>query len=375
MNSRRSLGRVLFIVVEVILIAAVPLLSWVGFQTLLDSQSGEFAVDPTEADPGWLAFVDPTPLSAVVEVVDESVSGVTVVIPTGLDTDGGVVVLIPGALLFEGRSIADRSPDQVVTTVERILGLRIGTVMTADRDGWSSLLGDGEVELANPDPVPGPNGGVELPVGRLTVDAGNAPAFLGRSLEGSDQLALEFRRGIFWNALLDSEFLSDRDAGDEGAVDDTDDDGDAALVIASQLKRIAVGAHRVEALSVEIAAGAVIADFEQIELLVNEVVALPRGANPGDRLAVRVLDRAGSHDLEGVARTLGSAGFEVVQIGNATVFDEGRTQLLTTADADANAVAALAALVGADTVVPTNDEEAVSTVTLLVGDDDFISSE
>ena len=58
MNTQRSFKRV-FVVVEVLLFIAIPVLAYSGFRTLLDSRTGTFIDDPGPESPGWLALVDP----------------------------------------------------------------------------------------------------------------------------------------------------------------------------------------------------------------------------------------------------------------------------------------------------------------------------
>ncbi len=67
---------------------------------------------------------------------------------------------------------------------------------------------------------------------------------------------------------------------------------------------------------------------------------------------------------------LGARGFEVSEIANAEVFDDGPTQLVVPSLVDIEAMRELAAELGADTVSPDPvGETEVSTVVLLVGSD------
>ena len=355
-----------FVVLELMLLAAIPVLAVIGYQSLLCSQSGEFVVEPTPADPGWQALVDPTPLSVVVEVVDEKVSGLTLVIPSGSGSTGGAVMLVPGALQFAGRSMSELTPEQARRALESMLRLRIDRMVIGDEAGWAAMIGEGTVEVANPDPVTGPDGGTLLPVGEVELDSSTIPAFLGRPLPDTPAIALEFRREIFWSEALADELLRPGSAGTSVSASTSDTEA-----VAIYLGQIAAGLHQIEAMPVSISNNIVAPDLDATDELLGELVALPAAAAPGDRLQVRILDRAGTNDLESAARALGANGYEVIQIGNAAAWDELPTQVVTTVAADQDQVAALADLVGADSVESSTDEDAVSTVTVLLADDSF----
>lgn len=163
---------------------------------------------------------------------------------------------------------------------------------------------------------------------------------------------------MLWRTLLDEGVFVEIDPSSAPAVDET-----GLEQVRRDLASISFGLNRVEPLPL---AGRTI-DAEAAEELVRSSVPRPLGNEPGARLQVRVIDRSGSNDLEKAARNLGRAGFEVVQIGNANVLDDGPTQLFAPAGADEEEVARLAEVADAATVPPSLDPEAVSTVTLLLG--------
>ncbi len=372
----------LFLGFEAALIVSIPLLAWFGFQNLLGSRSGAYVIDPTSEDPGWLAFVDPTPVSLIVETADARVGGLALLIPSGANAPGGAVILVPGSLMVDGDRLTDLAPEAVSERLATMLRLDFDNVVIADEAGWQQLIGDAQIPLSNPDPVPGPDGEVLFAVGDLVLDAATVSAFLGRSgvasttsgtSNRSESLALEFRRDVFWRALLAN---TDLLMPTQEPTDPNGDQQSPAEVARGRLVSIAAADYRVEAMPTNIAdvagtTGNVDADPAQVEALLNEFVALPAGVG---RLEVRILDRTGTNDLENAARSLGRAGFQVVQIGNASVFDGLTTQVINAPGADSVLVTELAALLGADIVVSSNDEEAVSTVTVLLGTNNQISS-
>ena len=345
-------GAVAFVLVELALLASVPILAVLGFRALLDTRSGQFQIEPTPVDPGWQAFVDPTPLSAIVEVLDGSVTGVTVVIPATTADAGGAVVLVPGGVEIEGQTLRDRTPEAAARAVGRLLRLAVPDVEIGTAEAWAGWLGGGTVSVANPDPVPGLDGEVAIPVGQVDLDGTTIPRFLG-AIDDGNEAALDFRKTVFWRALLDAEPA-----------------GEVTSVVGDHLTTIASGDHRIEPLPTSVGVdGSLLPSIDAVDELIGHLVPLPRGGAPGDRLPIRIVDRTGEVDLPAVARNLGSAGFEVTQIGNALVFDDGPTTVIPSIDADPDQVAALAAYLGAATVSPENDEESVATVTVLLGRD------
>lgn len=369
-ESLRGVGKWMFVGLEVVLLAAIPLLGILGFRSLLSTQSGEFVVDPGPNDAGWIAAIEPSPLSILVDVDEGVVGGAVLLAPSGDEVSGGTVILISGATVVEGRPLSERSPADLVRVLERSLRLAIGEPVVADADAWDILLDGRSIELANPDPVvarevvEGEDPAVIIPAGRVTIAAGDLAAMSTRPPIGSADLeALEFRRDVLWNALVEDEAVFA-----DGAIES--DDGDLGLrEVAQHLQSIASGVHRIEALPLD---GGTI-DVEAAEALVRRSIALPLGHEVGARLQVRIIDRTGTNDLEAAAQNLGRAGFEVVQVANAFAFDDGPTQLLVTLAADENEIARLADLTSAATVPPSLDAEATSTVTLLLGSEASIA--
>lgn len=368
-DSPSGIGRWLFIALELVLLGSIPVLGLLGFQSLLSTRSGEFAVEPGPTDAGWVASVEPSPLSVLVDVDNGRVGGAVLLAPNGDDVDGGAVILISGATEIDGQALSERTPEGAVAALEEVLRLDLGVPAVADSAGWDLLLDGESIELANPDPVIGEatfnddsNEDSEsvqpfilVPAGRVTVEPTDLPALSSREpLASSDPEALEFRREVLWGTLLDNATFNGSLAGD-----------DSLAVVASQLEHIANGVHRLESMPLDGTA----LDVEAAEELIRSVVSLPRGHEVGARLQVRIVDRSGGNDLEAAARNLGRAGFEVVQISNSFVFDDGATQVLASPNGAAGEIARLADLADADTVPPSLDAEAASVVTLLLGAD------
>lgn len=360
---------------ELTLIMAIPFLAIAGYHTLLGSQAGTFIEEPEEGEPGWRALVAPSPVTAVVETEGGALTGIALLVgpvdgpsvvvsgesevelaaarfDAGVLEAGGTVIVVPGTLVIEGAPLAARSPEEAVAAVETALRLDIDTVDIVDENRWSAILGPTTYRLSNPDPVVDDEGNPLLEVGEIDVGAGEAAAFLGRPAPDSDPITLLFRRQLFWTALIEEPPGGD-EAGDELTATLNTFVGPGSQVVILPLVDVVPDPDP---------------DLSASEALIREVVPIPAGAHPGDRLQVRVIDRTGAADLESVAADVASAGSEVVEIGYAQEFDGGLTHLVVPLGVDDPAITELAAITGATTVLD-NDIEDDSVVTLLVGTD------
>ncbi len=339
----------LFVGAELLLVMSIPFLAIAGYHALLDSHAGHFVEEPQPGEPGWRAVVDPSPLHAVVEMYDGDLTGIALLVGHIDDSTGGTVVVIPGTLVVEGEPLAGRDPAAAVASLGRTLRLRIPTHDVVDAERWPAVLGSSTYAVSNPDPVAGPDGQPLLAVGPMTVDGDNAALFLGRPAPGSDPVTVLFRRHLFWSSTL-----ADPPAGDDPlAAVIAQVSGPSAQVV--DLPLVAV-TPRPEP------------DADAVEALVREIVPIPAGAVPGDRIQVRVVDRTGTADLATVAADLAATGAEVVEIGNAPTFDGGTTVLVVPPEVDQSAVSDLALAVGATTVAD-DEADGDAVVTLLIGVD------
>jgi hypothetical protein len=350
-----SRTRLVFGFGEVILFALIPFLAYIGFTTLLDTRTGTFVADPIEGEPGWRALVDPTPVTAVVEVENDRITGLTVITQPGADGSGGAVVLVPGTLLVDGTPLTALDPTGAAALLGSAMRLQISDVVIMDEQGWISLLGDSSYELDVPDPIPNDADGVLLPVGANQINASLTPAFLGRLVAGNDPLALIFRRRLYWDLLIQ------------------DPPADSSHPLSAVLGAVAAGDNRIYDFPLESSdtlgpEANLVPDAVAVEFLVREIVPFPAGAGPGDRPQVRLVDRSGTADLYLLAGALGRQGIEVLEIGNASEYDNGPTELVVPIGAEQAGVNRLAVLVGAATVQAA-DADFDGSLTLLVGQD------
>ena len=308
MNAARWSKKV-FVILEVMLFVAIPVLGYVGFRTLLDSRTGTFVDDPGPDAPGWLALVDPSPVVGVVELDQGRITGVAVVVKIGQTARGGAVILVPAELeAVQGQRIQALSPEAAVEAVAGALQLRIPVVEVVDADRWTTLLGQSSYALNNPDPVPAAEGGVLFAVGPVQVSGEGAAAFLGRTVDGQDSLAALVRRELFWTEMLEEPPLANEDP------------------LSRTIRSVADGPHEVIQLPLDVAAdGVPSASPDRTEQLIRRVVAFPAGDQADRRFRIRVEDRTGRADLDAVARSLGGLGIEVVAISNGPAFDDAVT--------------------------------------------------
>lgn len=336
----------LFVLVELLLLVSIPVIGWVGSQALLDTRAGTIVEQVTPGDPGYVATVAASPVTALVEVLDGSVTGVAIVAQQSASEPGGALVLVAPSMLIDGTAVSTFSPSEVVPALETALRLDIPTVHILDESRWANVLGKHSLILDNPDPVVDDGGEPLLAVGEIAVGADLAAVFVGRPLPDGLTEPVIVRRLLWWNSILQ-------------------DPPDSSDEVAALIRAIGNGVHIVDQLPRE--ADTNLLDIEAAEAMVVEYVPYPKGENDGDRLKVRVLDRVGGLDVGLIARSLTREGFEITEIGNAEVFLDGPATVTVPAGVTDERIAKLAQLYGADTVQPLDLSEQVSEVTLTVG--------
>lgn len=294
---------------ELLLALAIPFVLIRGYHTLLDSQAGTFVEEPTRTDPGWTALVDPTEVIGIAEVDQGVVTGVSLLVHNPQQASTGSVVLAPGTVEIDGVMLSDRAPADAVLALSAAMRLGVARIEVLDEAGWQGFLGDTRYGLESPDPVPDGAGGVLLAVGPVEVGAGEAAAFVGRPALEAVAVSVLPRRRLLWEAVLTAP-------------------PSTASPLAEDLAEVDGAASRVLDLPVTQLEPVALIDQAMVEAMVRDVVAFPAGAVAGDRLRVRIIDRTGTTPLEELAAGVAAEGFEVIEIGNAAVFDDGPTQII-----------------------------------------------
>ena len=286
---------------------AIPFLAIEGYHTLLESRAGSFVEEPTRDDPAWRALVESTAVWGYAEVDRGAVTGVTLVVSH--PEAAGSIILVPGTLTLDGVALSALPPTEAVEAVAGAVRLSLAAVGVLDETTWPAVLGDQIYSLDSPDPVEANGGQPLFGVGAVPVDGALVAPFVGRPASGAAPVSVLPRRHLLWNALLANPPTTE-------------------APLAESLRALQPEVTRVVDLPVTQLEPTAIADLESIETLIRDVVAFPAGAVSGDRLQVRVLDRTGSADLEGIAAAVAANGLEVVEIGNANEFDGGESEVI-----------------------------------------------
>lgn len=335
----RRVHLVVYGVALTLALVAIPLLSVVGVQALLDSRDGE-VIDPVldPLQPGYQALVSPSPTLAVLHLdPDGSLVGAAMLALAGEDDPaaGGSVVLLPASTAVDLGDLgvlplsfihSFDGTDSTKAQMEQALGLGIDDVAEMDHDVWADLVApfDG-LRIQNPDEVITPEG-VRFAPGPLTLEPDEVGAYLAALGEGENPLNRMLRQELVWDAYLETL------GSDPEAVSFPGEQGEG---LARFLPVVASGPHRVEVipligdgLAVDDEPVFFLPDDEAVAALVPELVPFPAGARPGDRPLVRLLDGSGRAELlvDAVGR-VAVAGGQVVIVGNADSFDVAETEI------------------------------------------------
>ena len=322
----------MFIAVEAVLLAAVPALAWVGFRTVLDTTDGQ-AVDPEldPNEPGYEAFLEPTPVALAAGVDAGGVlSWLTVLALGGPAEQGGAVLFVPvgtvadvpdlGAVTLAEAWAADGRTGLVDATGE-VLGAGFSELVVLEPPRLTELLAPvAPLPLVLTDELPGFDTGEEELTGEEVAE------LLALRAEGETDLARLARHEDVWRAWL-------------GAVAASPDPdvvpGERASGIGRYVRGLAAGAVSYDTIDVtpieppdddedddEVVSERFEADADAVRALVADRVPFPVAPRPGERLRVRVLDGVGAEGLAlRAARDIVRAGGQVTVIGNADRFD------------------------------------------------------
>ncbi|MGH9192344.1 MAG: LytR C-terminal domain-containing protein, partial [Acidimicrobiales bacterium] len=337
-------------------------LTVVGVNVVRNSTAGRY-VEPTAGpdDPGYQAYVVPTPTMAVVQQgADGELAGVAVLAIESSD-DGGAVILVPASTLTR----ADRPVDAtdadtaepgepptmadvyrqggaagVVAAVADRLAVAIPEHLEVDDARWASLVGPvAPIELQLTKAVG------TWRAGGVALAAEDVGPFL-RSRAASEPEAERIdRQADFWTAWLPLV----RDAGVDALP------GEIDVGIGRFVRSLADGSPSIVPVPGESTDGddgvseAFVPHDERLVELVARAVPYPVTPSPDRRFRVRLLNGTTDPDLTGAAASrLVRAGAEITIAGNAPTFDETETLMLYgRADDRAKAVWLAAGLGGA----------------------------
>jgi hypothetical protein len=370
--------RVTFVLLEVVLLASIPALAWIGFRTVLDTTEGQ-AVDPEldPGEPGYEAFLDPTPVAMVAGLdPDGALSWLTVLALGGPSEEGGAVLFLPITTVVDHADLGEVTLADVWAATGRAglpaatadaLGAGFSESIVLEHATVSTLVAPAvpfTVELN--DELPG------FDTGEVALDADAVPELLELRAEGESDLARLVRHEDVWRAWLAAVAAS----SDPDVVP-----GERSSGIGRYVRGLAAGAVTFDVVPVtpvEDEEG----DEDEVErfevdpdaayVLVADRIPFPVAARPGDRLRVRVLDGVGTDGLAlRAAREVVRAGGQVTVIGNADRFDATVSRLVYFDASLADEVDDVASSLGIDEVQREdgpNPNDLVD-LTLVVGDD------
>jgi hypothetical protein len=317
-------------------------LTVVGVNLVRNSTAGRY-VEPTASpdDPGYQAYVVPTPTMAVVQRgADGELIGVAVLAMESSE-DGGAVILVPASTLTRTTPPVDPATDTsrepgepptmadvyrtggatgVVAAVADLLAVAIPDHLEVDDARWGSLVAPvAPVELQLTEPVG------EWESGKISLAAEDVGPFLGARAANESEAERLDRQADFWTAWLPLV----RDAGADALP------GEVDVGIGRFVRSLADGSPSIVPLPGEASGGDdrvpeafVPHDARAAELLAR-AIPYPVSPSPGRRVRVRLLNGTTDPELTGAAASrLVRGGAEITIAGNAPTFDETETLML-----------------------------------------------
>lgn len=299
-----------------------------GVSLVRNSTAGRY-VEPSAGpdEPGYQAFVVPTPTLAVVHPrEDGSLAGIAL-LTLEAGEEGGAVVLVPPSALVESGGDDDLTfddafrsggADATVGVLEALLAVDIAETVVVDDERWATLV----------DPVAPIRVDLRIPVDGFTPDEADlAPDDVGRFLaavgDGETDLDRLERTAAFW-----SSWAAAVATGGDDAVP-----GEVDVGIGRFVRGFAVGDVATVALPVtEERDGDAIRfrpDDDRTAELVGRTIPYPVSPAPGARVRVRLLNGTTDPALTAAAaRRLVGSGAEITIVGNGPSFDETTTRLV-----------------------------------------------
>lgn len=319
------------------LLAAGVALALVGVDLVRNSTAGRYVERAGPDEPGYQAYVVPTPTMAMVQRGGEGeLTGVALLALESRD-GAGTVILVPAATLTQGvqspeddgtsdppRTMAEVYRDAgaagVVAAMADLLGVAIPEHLEVDDARWASLVAPvAPVELHLPEPVG------EWPAGEVLLAADDVGPFLAARADDESEVNRINRQADFWTAWLPLV----RDAGMDALP------GEIDVGIGRFVRGLADSPSSIVPLPGEPTGGdggepeAYALHGERALELLARAVPYPVSPTPGRRIRVRLLNGTTDRDLTGAAaEVLVRGGAEITIAGNAPSFGEDETLML-----------------------------------------------
>ncbi len=344
-----------------------------GLSAVRTSTVGRYEQTVGPDDPGYQAYVVPTPTMGVLHrAADGTLAGAALVALEPGD-EGGSVIVVPPATIVPGpdgeTTIAAVFRDQGAAAAAQSLGVAatvgVSEFVEIDDTRWADLVAPvGPVEVS----LDGAVG--EWPAGPVSLEPDEVGPFLSIVAEGESDLDRLGRQQLFWDAWLP---LVGR--GGSGALPGEVDTGIGRFV-----RAVAQGGGTAAPLPVgrdDSEGNRFRPDRGRVGEFVSRTVPYPLSAVPGDRIKVRLLNGTRDGSLTGLAaRALVAGGAEIAIAGNASTLDVADTSLVHTGGETEALATWLQAILGGGRVdeastgqdgqIPSEDE---IDVTVILGDD------
>jgi hypothetical protein len=310
------------------LIAAGVALAVAGVTLVRHSTAGRYIEGAGPDDPGYEAFVVPTPVMALFQRGDDGeLVGVALLALESRDGNGSVVLVAPSTLAGAPGSEStlattyrDGGAEGLAAVLADLLATAIPEHFEVDDPRWASLVGPvAPVELQLDEPVG------EWPAGDVSLTADDVGPFLAALAAGEDDADRIDRQEAFWTAWLP---LVER-AGDDAVPGEIDvgigrfvrglAEGEASIAPLPMAEAEADGADAPMTFRVN---GA------RLSEVMARAVPYPESPGPDRRIRVRLLNGTRDADLTSVAASrLVEGGAQISIVGNAASFDVPETHM------------------------------------------------
>ena len=349
------------------LAGAVPLLVWLGWSAIVASSDGTEVSAPLDpAEPGYQAYVEPTPLLVLIHAEGTHLRGVTLLALTDERVEGAVLFLAPETVTPAGplsAHWAESGRVAVMDALAELVGIRASESQVVDDDGWAALVSAvAPVVVDNPDPLVSSAGDTVFGSGELALNPSDVAAYLGWRNPGESPIASLVRHELFWERWMDDLALSTAPALIPGETD---------RGMGRFAPSLAMGGIRIQAVPGTVDSdGGVILDAAAAERLVNEVVPFPISTTNGSRPRVKLLNGIGDPALtHTAARALSRAGARITLIGNAAEFGWETTRIAYHHDDFADDAEAYRIALGTGAVIAEEPTDDATDVTVTFGAD------
>ncbi len=350
----------------VVLAAAVPLLVWLGWSAISSSSDGTVVGAPVDpAEPGYEAFVDPTPTLLLIHANGDRLDGVTLLVLTDEGAEGAILIMA-SETTTSGGLLRDRWAESgstgVADAVAELLGIRPSELQVLGDDGWAGLVSAVEpVSFISPVPLVGPDGEELFGTGVLLGAADVGPYLAGRSPGESPLVGLS-RHVSFWGAWL----RQVAESTEANVIPGETDRGLGRFVrslVAGEFLLATVGGRVADN-------GSVVLNPDHNGYLVNEVIPFPISAEGESLPRVRLLNGVGDLELtKTAARNLSRAGAQITRIGNAAEFGWETTEVAYHDTGFAPHAEAYRDALGTGTVIAEEVPDAAIDITVTFGAD------